>query len=151
MLFEQRMYAHVKFLELMAELYENEFEDFFHRLMCLRYPDFLDVRTAGSLGDRSADGLSLHSRKLYACYAPQTVKPDKIRKKFDGDLSGALAKRNGEFDTFVFVHNDRRGVHPEVTSLLASARDSMPSLRFEQMGIRRLWRECMQLDQTETE
>ncbi|MFF3431483.1 ABC-three component system protein [Streptomyces sp. NPDC002602] len=151
MLFEQRMYAHVKFLELMAELYENEFEDFFHRLMCLRYPDFLDVRTAGSLGDRSADGLSLHSRKLYACYAPQTVKPYKIRKKFDGDLSGALAKRNGEFDTFVFVHNDRRGVHPEVTSLLASARDSMPSLRFEQMGTRRLWRECMQLDQMETE
>lgn len=151
MLFEQRMYAHVKFLELMAELYENEFEDFFHRLMCLRYPDFLDVRTAGSLGDRSADGLSLHSRKLYACYAPQTVKPDKIRKKFDGDLSGAVTKRNGEFDTFVFVHNDRRGVHPEVTSLLASARNSVPSLRFEQMGTRRLWHECMQLDQMAAE
>jgi hypothetical protein len=87
MRYEQRAYARVKFLELMAELYENEFEDFFHRLMCSRYPDFLDVRTAGSLGDMSADGLTLHSRKLYACYAPQTVKPSKIRKKFNGDLA----------------------------------------------------------------
>ncbi|OKI53085.1 hypothetical protein AMK17_25710 [Streptomyces sp. CB00072] len=58
MRFEQRMYAHIKFLGLMAELYENEFEDFFHRLMCSRYPDFVDVRTAGRLGDMSADGLS---------------------------------------------------------------------------------------------
>ncbi len=72
MRFEQRMYAHVKFLGLMAELYANEFEDFFHRLMCSRYSDFIDVRTAGRLGDMSADGLSLHSRMLYACYGPQT-------------------------------------------------------------------------------
>ncbi|WP_328508386.1 hypothetical protein OG981_53090 [Streptomyces mirabilis] len=151
MRYEQRAYARVKFLELMAELYENEFEDFFHRLMCLRYPDFLDVRTAGSLGDMSADGLSLHSRKLYACYAPQTVKPSKIRKKFDGDLSGALVKRNGQFDTFVFVHNDRRGVHPEVTAMLSEAKVNKPSLNFEQMGSRRLWHECMQLNQVAAE
>ncbi|MFF8432469.1 ABC-three component system protein [Streptomyces sp. NPDC016566] len=151
MRYEQRAYARVKFLELMAELYENEFEDFFHRLMCSRYPDFLDVRTAGSLGDMSADGLTLHSRKLYACYAPQTVKPSKIRKKFNGDLAGALAKRSGQFDTFVFVHNDRRGVHPEVTTMLSEAATSTPALLFEQMGSRRLWHECMQLDQVTAE
>ncbi|MCX5318076.1 ABC-three component system protein [Streptomyces sp. NBC_00154] len=151
MQYEQRAYAHVKFLGLMAELYENEFEDFFHRLMCSRYPDFLDVRTAGSLGDMSADGLTLHSRKLYACYAPQTVSPYKIRKKFNKDLSGALAKRSGEFDTFVFVHNDRRGVHPEVASLLSTAASSTPTVGFQQMGTRRLWQECMQLDQMTAE
>ncbi|MFB6654074.1 ABC-three component system protein [Streptomyces microflavus] len=146
MRYEQRAYAHVKFLELMAELYENDFEDFFHRLMCSRYPDFLDVRTAGSLGDMSADGLTLHSRRLYACYAPQTVKPYKIREKFEGDLAGAIAKRSGQFDTFVFVHNDRRGLHPEVTGLLSAAASNTPSLRFEQMGVRRLWQECLRLD-----
>lgn len=151
MRYEQRAYARVKFLELMAELYENEFEDFFHRLMSARYPDFLDVRTAGNLGDMSADGLTLHSRRLYACYAPQTVKTAKIREKFDGDLTGALAKRSGQFDTFVFVHNDRRGVHPEVASLLSQAAASVPGLRFEQMGSRHLWRECMRLDQMAAE
>src|SRR5690606_63084 len=134
MQYEQRAYARVKFLELMAELHENEFEDFFHRLMCSRYPDFLDVRTAGRHGDMSADGLGLRSRKLYACYAPQTVDPYEIRRKFDKDLSGALAKRSGEFDTFVFVHNDHRGVHPKVSSLLASAAANHPDLKFEQMG-----------------
>ncbi|WP_351233276.1 ABC-three component system protein [Streptomyces sp. NPDC002133] len=151
MKYEQRAYAHVKFLDLMSELYENEFEDFFHRLMCSRYPDFLDVRTAGSLGDMSADGLTLHSRKLYACYAPQTVNPYEIRKKFNKDLAGATAKRSGQFDTFVFVHNDRRGVHPEVASLLSAAASSTPSVSFQQMGARRLWQECMQLDQLAAE
>lgn len=151
MRYEQRAYAHVKFLELMAELYENEFEDFFHRLMCSRYPDFLDVRTAGSKGDMSADGLTLHSRKLYACYAPQTVKVSKIHAKFTSDLAGAMAKRRDQFDTFVFVHNDRRGVHPEVSGMLSTAAASTPTLRFEQMGSRRLWQECMQLDQMAAE
>lgn len=151
MRYEQRAYARVKFLELMAELYENEFEDFFHRLMCSRYPDFLDVRTAGSLGDMSADGLTLHSRRLYACYAPQTVKTAKIREKFEGDLAGALTKRSGQFDTFVFVHNDRRGVHPEVASMLSQAATAKPGLRFEQMGSRHLWQECMRLDQMTAE
>ncbi|MEK8141660.1 hypothetical protein NKH18_00770 [Streptomyces sp. M10(2022)] len=84
------MYAHIKFLGMMAELYANEFEDFFHRLMCSRYPDFIDVRTAGPLGDMSADGLSLHSRKLYACYGPQTFDPSEVRRKLNKDLSGRL-------------------------------------------------------------
>lgn len=38
-----------------------------------------------------------------------------------------------------------------MASVLAEARDSRPSLRFEQMGSRRLWQECMQLPQTAAE
>jgi hypothetical protein len=51
MQYEQRRYARLKFLELMAELNETTFEAFFHRLMCARYPEFLDVRTHGQLPD----------------------------------------------------------------------------------------------------
>ncbi|WP_259465205.1 hypothetical protein [Streptomyces sp. TLI_171] len=40
------------------------------------------MRTAGKLGDQGGDGLALHSRKLYACYAPQSVKIDKVKAKF---------------------------------------------------------------------
>lgn len=40
MRFEQRMYARLKFLDLMADLYETTFEDFFHRVMVTRYPNF---------------------------------------------------------------------------------------------------------------
>lgn len=146
MQYEQRMYARLKFLELMAELNETSFETFFHDLMCARYPEFLDVRTHGRLGDQGSDGLMLHEHKLYACYAPQTVSATEIRKKIDSDLAKALAKRREQFDTFVFVHNDRRGMHPEVATVLSEVERLHPQLRFQQMGTRRLWHECMQLE-----
>ncbi|OMI40148.1 ABC-three component system protein [Streptomyces sparsogenes] len=151
MQFEQRMYARLKFLGLMAELYETAFEDFFHRLMCARYPDFLDVRTHGRLGDQGADGLALHERKLYACYAPQTVDVVQVKQKLMSDLAKALEKRSGQFDTFVFVHNDRRGMHPRIATLLSETDAGHPDVKFEQMGTRRLWYECMRLDQEAAE
>jgi len=140
------MFARLRFLDMLYDLYESAFEDFFHKLMCARHPDFLDVRTHGRLGDMGSDGLSLHSRKLYACYAPQTPDASKVQAKFASDLAKAVTKREGEFDTFVFVHNDRRGVHPEVAGALAKAAVEHRSLRFEQMGSRRLWQECLGLD-----
>ncbi|CAM5230998.1 ABC-three component system protein [Streptomyces tanashiensis] len=147
MQYEQRMYARLKFLEVTADLYETAFETFFHRLMCARHPDFLDVRTHGNLGDQGADGLALHARKLYACYAPQTVDVSEVKRKLTSDLAKAMDKRSGEFNTFVFVHNDRRGMHPQVATLLADADAAHPGLLFEQMGTRRLWHECMRLEQ----
>src|SRR6266498_5612938 len=141
MRFDQRMFARVKFLDLMTDLYENAFETFFHSLMSARYPDFLDVRTAGRLGDQGADGLLLHQNRLYACYAPQTFDAGAVAQKFASDLTKACAKRKGEFGTFVFVHNDRRGMHPQLASLLVEANAQHADLKFEQMGLRHLWRE----------
>jgi hypothetical protein len=119
--FEQRMYARVRFLELTAELYDNAFEDFFHSVMCTRYPDYINVRTAGKLGDQGADGLLIYAYTLYACYAPQTFSAATVAKKFHNDLASATTKRKGQFKTFAFVHNDRRGMHPELSSLLIEA------------------------------
>jgi hypothetical protein len=147
MQFEQRMFAHLKFLEVLADLYGSAFEDFFHKVMCARHSDFLDVRTAGQLGDQGADGLSLHRRKLYACYAPQTVNVREVEEKFSSDLHKAIEKRASQFGTFVFVHNDRRGIHPQVATLLSEAAASHPEVKFEQMGSRHLWYEFMGLEQ----
>ncbi|MEV6979741.1 ABC-three component system protein [Sphaerisporangium sp. NPDC051017] len=116
------------------ELHGEGFEEFFHRVMCTLEPSFLNVRTAGRRGDQGADGLLLSGGKLYACYAPQTVTPAKLAGKFESDLANALKKRRGEFGTFVFVHNDRRGIHPELASLLATARNDHPQLSFENFG-----------------
>ena len=87
------------------ELHGNSFEAFFHDVMTLCVPGFVDVRTAGQLGDQSSDGLDLFGHKLYACYAPETVDAKATIRKFHSDLCGALAKRSGQFTTFVFVHN----------------------------------------------
>lgn len=151
MLFEQKMYAKVMFMKKLSELTENAFEDFFHNLMSARYPDYVDVRTHGKLGDMSADGVGLHSRKLYASYAPATHNVSAIEKKFFSDLEGAKSKRGGDFDTFVFVHNDMRGAHPEISRLLAKAAEEHAPLRFEHMGLRRLWQECLQLSLSQME
>ncbi|MEU3499055.1 ABC-three component system protein [Kitasatospora cineracea] len=144
--FEQRMYARLKFLDLMADLDGAAFETFFQKVMLARYPGFLNVRTHGNLGDQGSDGLLLNSNRLYACYGPQTVRAKAVRKKFQDDLASARRQRAGQFTTFVFVHNDRRGVHPEVVSLLAEARNDHPDLNFEELGSRALWQELMQLD-----
>jgi hypothetical protein len=140
------MYARVKYLELIAELYDNAFENFFNNLMCARYPDYLDIKTAGSLGDMGADGLLLYSDSLHACYAPQSFDSGKVTKKFNSDLEKACRKRKGEFSRFVFVHNDRRGMHPHISSLLSEAKNDFPSIKFTQMGRRNIWQEIMRLE-----
>jgi hypothetical protein len=56
--FEQRMFVRLAFLSKMAECHGEEFQEFFQDLMCHRYSDFVDVRTAGRLGDQGADGFN---------------------------------------------------------------------------------------------
>lgn len=145
------MYVRLAFLQRMAECHGEEFEGFFHGLMCHRYDDYVDIRTHGKLGDQGADGLRLSTRQLFACYAPETLDVSKIRSKFHSDLKSAMLQRPGEFDTFVFVFNDRRGTHPEIASLLASARAHQSDLAFESMGCRKLWNEVMRLERVECE
>lgn len=118
------------------DLHGNAFQDFFQDMMTLCVPGFVDVRTHGNLGDRASDGLDLHDARLYACYAPETVDPVATIRKFRSDLAGAVKKRSGQFTTFVFVHNDVRGLHPELSVELAKARSAYPSISFEVMGFR---------------
>lgn len=122
----------------LSSLHGEAFEEFFQELMQLADPGFLPVRTEGRDGDQSADGLVVDSRKLYACYAPQTYDRHKVRTKFNKDLAGAVAKRRDEFDTFVFVHNDLRGVAGTVSSAISAARCDHPWLAFEHVGVTRM-------------
>ncbi|QBI56495.1 ABC-three component system protein [Streptomonospora litoralis] len=142
----QRNFVRAALRSRLNELHGEEFETFFHKLMELRDPGFLGVRTYGDYGDLGADGLTVNARRLYACYAPQSVRQTSVKSKFRRDLSGALEKRSDEFDTFVFVHNDLRGILPAVTSAISHAKADHPQLRFEAMGANRLFREIRRLD-----
>lgn len=135
----------------LADLHAGAFEEFFHELMCLRYPSFLDVRTAGSLGDQGSDGLLLHDGKIYACYGPEVVDVEKIKNKFDDDLRKALGKRRGQFTTFVFVHNDQRGMHPIVAKCLAEAQQCHENLGLEQFGYKHFRNEACRLERADVE
>ncbi|WP_261569268.1 ABC-three component system protein [Frankia gtarii] len=149
--FEDQSFVRAMLRRLLDERPGKAFERFFQNLMCARYPDFIDVRTHGNLGDLGADGLSLHDGKLYACYAPEVPDAAAVRTKFNDDLAKAVAKRGGDFETFVFVHNDLRGVHPEISILLSRARREYPRLRFESRGPQHLHRELCRLERDEIE
>ena len=148
---QQQLYAKVVFEAQFSALYEDAFQDYFQKLMQYRYPTFLPVRTHGNLGDEGSDGLCAFQDKLYACYGPQTHDDYATTIKFRGDLAKAIAKRSGQFSTFVFVHNDRRGMHPRVATEIVGAQHSHPALTFEQIGKIAIWREFMHLELAEAQ
>jgi hypothetical protein len=133
------------------EVYGNGLEEFFLDLMCMRDPGFFDIRTRGSLGDRGADGLIITGGNLFACYGPQTVDEKEITKKIKGDLASAQRHREGAFGTFTFVHSDRRGMDPLVSTALSNARVSFPELAFHNFGYRRFLNEIVRLEHSQIE
>jgi hypothetical protein len=148
---QQLLYAKVVFEAQFVELHDNGFQEYFQKLMQYRYPTFLPVRPYGQLGDRGSDGLCADQEKLFACYGPQMPNDHDTRAKFRKDLALALLRRSGEFSRFVFVHNDRLGMHPLIASEIASAQCKHPTLSFEQMGKVAIWREFMRLELDEVQ
>lgn len=136
--FYERMALRPVLWAKLHDLNGNAFQSFFHDLMSASVPGFVDVRTHGNIGDLASDGLSLHDGKLYASYAPETPDVAATVAKFNADLRHAIEKRDGQFSTFVFVHNDVRGTHPEISVALAGASKEHPELTFEIMGMRHI-------------
>ena len=151
MLTQQRLYAKVVFDAQFAALHTNAFQEYFQKLMQYRYPTFLPVVPYGRLGDQGSDGLSTLEDKLYACYGPESPDDRETSRKFRGDLASAVKNRTGQFSTFVFVHNDRRGMHPRIATEIVGAAHAHPALTFEQMGKVAIWREFMHLGVDEAE
>ncbi|AXI78836.1 ABC-three component system protein [Peterkaempfera bronchialis] len=145
MIQHQLQYAQGRFRWIAQEAFGNEFEKLFHRVMEHCHPDYLPIKTSGSLGDLGADGLCTRCRRLYACYAPETFSVAKVRTKFISDVESAIVQRPEQFDTFVFVHNDQRGIHPVVAGLLSEAGKDYPKICFQQMGPQKIWHEAMRL------
>jgi antitoxin component HigA of HigAB toxin-antitoxin module len=106
----------------------DEFQDFFASIMEKRYPsDFMKVRPWGNVGDRKNDGYLRSRRQLFQSYAPNEMKAVECIAKIDEDFAGALPHWKEYFDQWVFVHNSKEGLGPDVTAkLLALTRDHAP-------------------------
>lgn len=97
----------------------DSFQDFFSSIMELKYPgDFLKTRPWGKVGDRKNDGYVKSSRTLYQVYAPNDMSAKAAIAKIDEDFNGALPYWEEHFDNWIFVHNSRDGLGPEVTKKL---------------------------------
>ena len=144
-LWERSILRHLLSAKL-SELHGNAFEEFFHDVMSARYDGYLDVATHGNLGDLGADGLMLHERRLYACNGPEVDRPAKVGDKVKKDFAKAVKKRGGDFDTYVFVHNNRRGMHPQVSKALSELQKDNPGITVENFGHRRFYNEFCRLE-----
>lgn len=97
----------------------NAFQDFFSTVMEKRHPaDFIRVRPWGNIGDRKNDGYLRSERTLFQVYAPNELSAASAISKIDEDFRGALPHWKEHFDTWVFVHNSREGLGPQVTDRL---------------------------------
>lgn len=113
----------------------NAFQDFFADIMERCYPgDFFRTRPWGPIGDRKNDGYLKSQRTLYQVYAPNDMDSKEALKKIDEDFHGALPYWEKYFDTWIFVHNARDGLGPEVVEKLLSLAEAHAPLCVSHCG-----------------
>ncbi len=97
----------------------NEFQDFFYEIMEKCYPsDFQRVCPWGNAGDRKNDGYLPSKRTLFQVYAPNEMVASEAIAKIHEDFHGALQYWQKYFDNWIFVHNSRKGLGPQITATL---------------------------------
>ncbi len=116
--------------------------------MELRYPDdFRRVRPWGNYGDRKNDGYLQSKRMMFQVYAPNELAERDTLQKIDDDYVGAVPYWEQYFDTWVFVHNSRDGLSPNVNQKLLDL-DVQGPFRVKQWGFAKLHDEVFKLDPT---
>lgn len=107
---------------------EQEYEDFFCKVMKLKYSnDFQLIKAAGSDGDGKADGYLISEECVYQSYAPSSgFNKSKLLKKIEGDFLGAKEKWGKRINKWVFLHNSQEGLPKYGLDLILQLRDAHP-------------------------
>jgi hypothetical protein len=131
----------LKFVVAFYEKGGGEFQDFFSEIMEKCHPgDFLRVRPWGNVGDRKNDGYLRSKRVLFQVYAPNDMAASEAISKIHVDFHGALPYWQKYFDKWIFVHNSRKGLGPDIAAKLLKLDDShefvtVTSWGFEELRI----------------
>lgn len=107
---------------------EQEYEDFFCKVMKLKYSDnFQLIKAAGRDGDGKADGYLIPEKCVYQSYAPSSgFNKSKLLKKIEGDFKGAVDKWGNRLEKWVFLHNSPEGLPKYGLDLILKLRDENP-------------------------
>ncbi|MFV8751795.1 ABC-three component system protein [Nannocystaceae bacterium ST9] len=128
----------------------DAFQSFFSEIMEKRYPnDFQRVRPWGAIGDRKNDGYWRSQHTLFQCYAPNELSAKECIAKIDEDFEGALPYWKEHFGTWVFVHNSRIGLGPEVLARLRELERDHDGIIVRQWGFEELRQRLFELDEAE--
>ena len=117
-----RDYYEIKFERDFLKKTATEFQDFFSEIMEKCHPaDFQRVRPWGNIGDQKNDGYLTSEKMLFQVYAPNEMEAAKTVAKMDEDYREAMRHWKKYFTTWVFVHNSRKGLGPDVSRKMPTA------------------------------
>lgn len=123
----ERAFREVQFKIAYLEKNGNEFQDWFATIMEKWLPgDFIRVRPWGNAGDRKNDGYVRSKRWLFQVYAPNEMSAKEALAKINEDYNGALRYWKQYFDTWIFMHNSKQGLGPDVTARLLQLNGAEP-------------------------
>lgn len=117
----------------------TEFQRLFEEIAKRVRPEFMSIRPYGNIGDRKCDGLLRSNGTVFQVYSPDEMKQDDLVAKIDEDLDGAVTAWPGEFGTWVFVYNNRRGLPPDVPKALNAKQQQYPDLTIANWSNDYLW------------
>lgn len=130
----QRTFYQLHFREAFLSKKGSEFQAWFARLAGFAYgSDFEAVRAYGPQGDLKCDGRLRSTGTVFQCYAPDMMTADRTIRKVTEDFHGALANWKNMAE-WTFVHNDPRGLPPEVVQHLDSLRSANPQVTIATWG-----------------
>jgi hypothetical protein len=105
----------MKFKDDFREKSGNDFQDFFSDIMEKCYPgDFQRIRPWGNVGDKKNDGYLRSERTIFQVYGPNEMEAKETIAKIEADFYGALKHWADHMDKWVFVHNSKKGLGPDV-------------------------------------
>lgn len=128
----------------------DEYQDFFSEVMEKRHPgDFQRVRPWGNVGDRKNDGYLRSERTLFQVYAPSELNMSRMIGKMEDDFCGTLPYWKGYFDHWIFVHNSRNGLAPDVSRKLLELDEREESVSAKGWGYAEVRRKVFELDEAD--
>ena len=128
----------------------NEFQDFFSEIMEKCYPrDFQRVRPWGKSGDKKNDGYLKSQRTIYQVYAPNEMAASEAIAKIEEDFHGALQHWERHLDRWIFVHNSRKGLGPEVLQKLLTLQEDNSCVDIAHWGYEELRKKAFSLGDEE--
>lgn len=128
----------------------NEFQDFFSEIMEKCHPgDFQRVCPWGKVGDRKNDGYLPSKRILFQIYAPNDMMANQAIVKIHKDFHGALQYWQKYFDIWIFVHNSRKGLGPQITQKLNELTTFNKSVTVKPWGFEELRQNVFMLNEAD--
>ncbi|MCT6901718.1 MAG: hypothetical protein M3Z48_00630 [Lactobacillus sp.] len=123
-----------RFKDIIRERTGTQYEDFFSEIMKAKYKDnFMPCKPWGREGDRKNDGYLINEKYLFAVNGPHSLEQNRMIRKMEDDLVGALDYWEKYFDKWSFVHN-QEALPPQVNRKLLELRSTYESIEISFWG-----------------